>query len=365
MSYLFTSESVSEGHPDKVADAISDAVLDLMMREGNTAYRCACETLVTTNQVILAGEYKGIYNHLEVENAVRRVIRDIGYEQDGFHWETVDIKNYMHGQSADIALGTDTFGAGDQGLMFGYATNKTPNYMPPTIYWSHKIVERLTAVRKNGAVWLGPDAKSQVTIEFNHDYTVNHIAKIVCSTQHSADMDIEDVREQVKAIILTVLPAEFITAETEFLINPTGRFVIGGPDGDTGLTGRKIIVDTYGGSCPHGGGAFSGKDPTKVDRSAAYMARYLAKNIVASGRATHAIVQLAYAIGIEQPMSVYVDSDGNNSELTEWVITNVDLTPKGIINRFKLFRPIYSETTNYGHFGKPGLPWEAVDLFKD
>ena len=365
MSYLFTSESVSEGHPDKVADAISDAVLDLMMREGNRAYRCACETLVTTNQVIIAGEYKGIYNYLEVENAVRRVIRDIGYEQDGFHWETVDIKNLMHGQSADIALGTDTFGAGDQGLMFGYATNKTPNYMPPTIYWSHKIVERLTAVRKSGATWLGPDAKSQVTIEFNDDYTINHIAKIVCSTQHSADMDIDTVREQVKAIILTILPAELITAKTEFLINPTGRFVIGGPDGDTGLTGRKIIVDTYGGSCPHGGGAFSGKDPTKVDRSAAYMARYLAKNIVASGRATHAIVQLAYAIGVEQPMSVYVDSDGNNSELTAWITTNVDLTPKGIINKFDLFRPIYSSTTNYGHFGKDGLPWEELDLFKD
>ena len=365
MSYLFTSESVSEGHPDKVADAISDAVLDLMMREGNTAYRCACETLVTTNQVVIAGEYKGIYNHLEVENAVRRVIRDIGYEQDGFHWATVDIKNYMHGQSADIALGTDTFGAGDQGIMFGYATNKTPNYMPPTIYYSHKIVERLTAVRKSGETWLGPDAKSQVTIEFNDDYTVNHIAKIVCSTQHSADMDIEDVREQVKAIILTVLPAELITDETEFLINPTGRFVIGGPDGDTGLTGRKIIVDTYGGSCPHGGGAFSGKDPSKVDRSAAYMARYLAKNIVANGRATHAIVQLAYAIGVEQPMSVYVDSDGNNSELTSWITTNVDLTPKGIINKFDLFRPIYSSTTNYGHFGKDGLPWEELDLFED
>jgi len=237
--------------------------------------------------------------------------------------------------------------------------------MPPTIYYSHKIVERLTAVRKSGAVWLGPDAKSQVTIKFNDDYTINHIAKIVCSTQHSADMDIDTVREQVKAIILTILPAELITDETEFLINPTGRFVIGGPDGDTGLTGRKIIVDTYGGSCPHGGGAFSGKDPTKVDRSAAYMARYLAKNIVASGRAAHAIVQLAYAIGVEQPMSVYVDSDGNNSELTSWITTNVDLTPKGIINRFDLFRPIYSSTTNYGHFGKDGLPWEELDLFKE
>jgi S-adenosylmethionine synthetase len=365
MSYLFTSESVSEGHPDKVADAISDAVLDLMMREGNTAYRCACETLVTTNQVIIAGEYKGIYNHLEVENAVRRVIRDIGYEQNGFHWETVDIKNLMHGQSADIALGTDTFGAGDQGLMFGYATNATPNYMPPTIYWSHLIVRELADIRKSGATWLGSDAKSQVTMEFNDDGLVKRIAKVVCSTQHSADMDIDTVREHVKAIILTVLPGELIDANTEFLINPTGRFVIGGPDGDTGLTGRKIIVDTYGGSCPHGGGAFSGKDPTKVDRSAAYMARYLAKNIVASGRANWAIVQIAYAIGVEQPMSVYVNSDGNNQELTEWITTNVDLTPKGIINRFDLFRPIYSATTNYGHFGKDGLPWEELNLFKD
>jgi S-adenosylmethionine synthetase len=365
MSYLFTSESVSEGHPDKVADAISDAVLDLMMREQNPAYRCACETLVTTNQVVLAGEYKGIYNHLEVENAVRRVIRDIGYEQPGFHWETVDIKNYMHGQSADIALGTDTFGAGDQGLMFGYATNKTPNYMPATIYYSHLIVKKLAEIRKDGATWLGPDAKSQVTIKFNDDHTIAHIAKIVCSTQHSADMDIDTVREQVKAIILTVLPTELITDQTEFLINPTGRFVIGGPDGDTGLTGRKIIVDTYGGSCPHGGGAFSGKDPTKVDRSAAYMARYLAKNIVASGKASYATVQLAYAIGVEQPMSVYVDSDGNNFELTTWITNNVDLTPKGIINRFDLFRPIYSSTTNYGHFGKDNLPWEELNLFKD
>ena len=365
MSYLFTSESVSEGHPDKVADAISDAVLDLMMREGNTAYRCACETLVTTNQVILAGEYKGIYNHLEVENAVRRVIRDIGYEQEGFHWETVDIKNYMHGQSADIALGTDTFGAGDQGLMFGYATNKTPNYMPPTIYYSHKIVEALTKLRKEGATWLGPDAKSQVTLKFNDDHSLSHASKIVCSTQHSEDTDIATVRANVENIIRTILPVELITSETEFLINPTGRFVIGGPDGDTGLTGRKIIVDTYGGSCPHGGGAFSGKDPTKVDRSAAYMARYLAKNIVASGKASYATVQLAYAIGVEQPMSVYVDSDGNNFELTTWITTNVDLTPRGIINRFDLFRPIYSSTTNYGHFGKPGLPWEELDLFKE
>jgi S-adenosylmethionine synthetase len=366
MSYLFTSESVSEGHPDKVADAISDAVLDLMMREQNPAYRCACETLVTTNQVVLAGEYKGIYNHLEVENAVRRVVRDIGYEQDGFHWQTVKIHNYMHGQSADIALGTDTFGAGDQGLMFGYAINETPDLMPSAIYYSHKIVERLTAVRKSGVVWLGPDAKSQVTMEYNDDGSVARIDKIVCSTQHSADMDISEVRVAVETYIREVLPKELIDASTEFLINPTGRFVIGGPDGDTGLTGRKIIVDTYGGYSPHGGGAFSGKDPTKVDRSAAYMARYLAKNIVASGRATKATVQLSYAIGVKQPTSLFIKTDrGVDLDTTNWIQENVDLTPAGIINRFELFRPIYSETTNYGHFGKSNLPWETIDLFKD
>ena len=367
MSYLFTSESVSEGHPDKVADAISDAILDLAMRGEDPSVRCACETLVTTNRVILAGEYKNVILHSEeVESTVRRTIKEIGYEQTGFDWRTVEITNLLHGQSADIALGTDTFGAGDQGLMFGYATNATPNYMPPAIYWSHKIVEELAHRRKNlGATWLGPDAKSQITMEYNDDGTVKCIAKIVCSTQHTEEFTIHEVRAAVHTIITDVIPAKLFKADTEILINPTGRFVIGGPDGDTGLTGRKIIVDTYGGSCPHGGGAFSGKDPTKVDRSAAYMSRYLAKNIVASGKASHATVQLAYAIGVEQPMSVYVDSDGNNFELTSWITTNVDLTPRGIINRFKLFRPIYSSTTNYGHFGKDGLPWEELDLFKD
>lgn len=368
MSYLFTSESVSEGHPDKVADAISDAVLDLMMREQNPAYRCACETLVTTNQVVLAGEYKGIYNHQEVENAVRRVIRDIGYEQDGFHWQTADIKNYMHGQSADIALGTDTFGAGDQGLMFGYAIKETPDLMPSAIYYSHQIVKELTLRRKNGATWLGPDAKSQVTMEYNDDGTVKRIAKIVCSTQHSDVMDISEVRLAVEAYIRDKLPEELIDGDTEFLINPTGRFVIGGPDGDTGLTGRKIIVDTYGGYSPHGGGAFSGKDPTKVDRSAAYMARYLAKNIVAHNDVHKATVQLSYAIGIKEPTSLFVKTDKGidfDNTITSWIRENVDLTPAGIINRFELFRPIYSETTNYGHFGKSNLPWELLDLFKD
>ena len=364
MTYLFTSESVSEGHPDKVADAVSDAVLDLVMRDQNPALRCACETLVTTNRVVVAGEYKGILHAEEVESAVRRVIKEIGYEQPGFDWRTVEITNLLHGQSADIALGTDTFGAGDQGLMFGYACTETDNYMPSAIYWSHRIVEALTSMRKNLSVaWLGPDAKSQVTFEYDANNKPVRITKVVCSTQHSDSVDIDTVRSTIELMIRSLLPEKYIDANTEFYINPTGRFVIGGPDGDTGLTGRKIIVDTYGGYAPHGGGAFSGKDPTKVDRSAAYMMRYLAKNIVASGQATWATVQISYAIGIEKPMSFYVESDGDSAALTTWIQDNVDLTPRGIINRFDLFRPIYSSTTNYGHFGKADLPWETVDLF--
>jgi len=363
MTYLFTSESVSEGHPDKVADAISDAVLDLVMSKEDPSLRCACETLVTTNRVVLAGEYKGILHNQEVDSAVRKVIKDIGYEQDGFHWNNVEITNLLHGQSADIALGTDTFGAGDQGLMFGYATKETANYMPSAIYWSHRIVEELTKVRKQGSTVLGPDAKSQVTFEYNNDSKPVRIAKVVCSTQHSEDADIKFVREFVERIIREVLPAHYVDGNTEFHINPTGRFVVGGPDGDCGLTGRKIIVDTYGGSSPHGGGAFSGKDPTKVDRSAAYLTRWIAKNIVASGRADWATVQISYAIGMKDPMSFYIESDGDSRALTKTVQDTVDMTPKGIIDRFQLFRPIYSSTTNYGHFGKDYLPWEKIDLF--
>jgi S-adenosylmethionine synthetase len=366
MSYLFTSESVSEGHPDKVADAISDAILDLIMTKEDTALRCACETLVTTNRVVVAGEYKGILHDEEVSSAIRKVIKNIGYEQAGFDWRTVEITNLLHGQSADIALGTDNFGAGDQGLMFGYACNETENYMPSAIYWSHRIVEQLTELRKAGHISiLGPDAKSQVTFEYTDDGAPKRIAKVVCSTQHLEDASIELVRESVEKTIRDLLPKEFVDDATEFYINPTGRFVIGGPDGDTGLTGRKIIVDTYGGYSPHGGGAFSGKDPTKVDRSAAYMMRYLAKNIVASGQADWATVQISYAIGLAQPMSFYVETaDTMQSRLlTKWIEHNVDLTPKGIIERFNLFRPIYSSTTNYGHFGKDFLPWERVDLF--
>jgi S-adenosylmethionine synthetase len=367
MSYLFTSESVSEGHPDKVADAISDAVLDLVMTKQDPALRCACETLVTTNRVVVAGEYKGTIDSAEVDTAVRNVIRDIGYEQAGFDWRTVEITNLLHGQSADIALGTDTFGAGDQGLMFGYACTETDTHMPSAIYWSHQIVQELTRVRKmNGHVdWLGPDAKSQVTFEYNDNNQPVRIAKVVCSTQHSEHVTIEAVRAAVEEISRAVLPKELVDDRTEFHINPTGRFVIGGPDGDTGLTGRKIIVDTYGGYSPHGGGAFSGKDPTKVDRSAAYMMRYIAKNIVASGRADWATCQISYAIGMAQPMSFYIETSdaAQGRELTAWIQDNVDLTPRGIIERFNLFRPIYSSTTNYGHFGKDYLPWETVDLF--
>lgn len=363
MSYLFTSESVSEGHPDKVADAISDAVLDLFMAQQDPTLRCACETMVTTNRVIVAGEYKGHLDSLDLDYVVRKVIKNIGYEQEGFNWNSLQISNLMHGQSADIALGTDNLGAGDQGLMFGYACKETENYMPAAIYWSHKIVENLSLLRRSGANWLGPDAKSQVTLEYNDDSTVKRVAKVVCSTQHSSDAEIGAVREHVEDFIRKILPKDLVDKNTEFLINPTGRFVIGGPDGDTGLTGRKIIVDTYGGYAPHGGGAFSGKDPTKVDRSAAYMARYLAKNLVASDKCNWASVQLSYAIGVEQPMSVYVESDSDSRELSKWIVDNVDLTPKGIIAKFDLFRPIYSSTTNYGHFGKDYLPWEAVDLF--
>jgi len=366
MSYLFTSESVSEGHPDKVADAISDAILDLVMAKQDPSLRCACETLVTTNRVVVAGEYKGVLHSQEVETAVRQTIKNIGYEQEGFDWRTVEITNLLHGQSADIALGTDTFGAGDQGLMFGYACNETPDYMPSAIYWSHKIVEKLADLRKNNSVsYLGPDAKSQVTFEYNDDGTPSRIAKVVCSTQHAEGYTIDEIRQYVEGVIREILPKEYVDAGTEFFINPTGRFVIGGPDGDTGLTGRKIIVDTYGGYSPHGGGAFSGKDPTKVDRSAAYMMRYIAKNIVASGQAPWATCQISYAIGLAQPMSFYVECEDKElaRSLTATIPTMVDLTPRGIINHFDLFRPIYSSTTNYGHFGKADLPWEKLDLF--
>ena len=366
MTYLFTSEAVAEGHPDKVADSISDAILDLLMAQQNNKLRGAFETLVTTDTVVLAGEYKGVLSAEEIDNEVRCTIKRIGYEQPGFNWKTVNITNLLHKQSADIALGTDNFGAGDQGLMFGYACSDTDNYMPAAYYWSQRIVRTLSDARRGlfGHI-LGPDAKSQVTMEYDEDHRPVRIARVVCSTQHAESVDIDTVRQTVRNLIQNVLPADLVDSNTEYYINPTGRFVVGGPDGDTGLTGRKIIVDTYGGYAPHGGGAFSGKDPTKVDRSAAYMMRYIAKNIVASGRAPWATCQVSYAIGMKQPMSFYIDAGDQalSRELTKEIQAQVDLSPGAIIERFDLFRPIYSQTTNYGHFGKQGLPWEAVDLF--
>ena len=361
MEYEFTSESVSIGHPDKVADLISDAVATFLLSK-NISHRAAIETLVTTNIVTIAGEYKSNnFDKDEIEKIIRNVVAEIGYEQEGFHHEHLNIYNELHGQSPDIALGTDNFGAGDQGLMFGYACLETDNYMPMAIYLCHKILKRVQNERENHA-WILPDNKSQVTLTYSDINKPENIEKIVCSTQHSDDVDIEHVRKKIEEIIRDEIIEDL--SSTEFLINPTGRFVVGGPDGDTGLTGRKIIVDTYGGYAPHGGGAFSGKDCTKVDRSGAYMARYLAKNIVSSGRASNATVQLSYAIGVVEPTSVYVYADGNvRPDLANWIKENVDLSPKGIIDKFRLFELDLTETTLYGHFGRDNLPYERLDLF--
>ncbi len=362
--YEFTSESVSSGHPDKIADRISDAVATYLL-DGKDNHRAAVETLVTTNMVTLAGEYKSNkFDKVYIEKLVRAIVRDLGYEQDGFHWEKLKVYNELHGQSPDIAMGTDNFGAGDQGIMFGYACDETPNYMPSAIYYSHEILKALQTARENGADWLGPDSKSQVTFSYDSVGKPIEIKTVVCSTQHSDELSIEEVRERVMDIILPVVKDKVNLLKTVWHINPTGRFVIGGPDGDSGLTGRKIIVDTYGGYAPHGGGAFSGKDCTKVDRSAAYMARYLAKNVVASGKAENCTIQLSYAIGVKEPTSVYVYADGVvRQDITEDIISKVDLTPKGIIDKFNLFSLDLTRTTNYGHFGKEDLPWEQKDLW--
>ena len=364
MSYQFTSESVSEGHPDKISDLISDSIANAIIN-GNINHRAAVETLVTTNSVVVAGEYKRDtpIDDDTIDAIVRQVVKNIGYEQEGFHWANLTVVNKLHGQSADIALGTDDFGAGDQGLMFGYACNETPDLMPSAIYYSHKILKRLAVERRNGEEWIGPDSKSQVTMQYDGIGKPVGISTIVCSTQHSDDVSTQMVRDRVEQIITEEL-SDVDLKNTEFLINPTGRFVIGGPDGDTGLTGRKIIVDTHGGYAPHGGGAFSGKDCTKVDRSAAYMARYLAKNIVASGKAENCTVQLSYAIGVVEPTSVYVYADGKvREDLAKELKQHVDLTPIGIINKFDLFNMDLTKTTNYGHFGKSDLPWEQLDLY--
>jgi S-adenosylmethionine synthetase len=392
-NYLFTSESVSEGHPDKVADQISDAIVDLFLSKDPEA-RIACETLTTTQLVVLAGEIrcKGVYENGEwaagaqdeIEAAVRETVKRIGYEQDGFHWKTFTFHNNLHGQSAHIAQGVDASGnkdegAGDQGIMFGFACDETPDLMPATLYYSHKILERMAADRHSGAApFLEPDAKSQVTLRFENGKPAAATA-IVVSTQHGKGYD-EGAKEAelhayVKQVVADLLPAELLSDETVYHINPTGSFEIGGPDGDAGLTGRKIIVDTYGGAAPHGGGAFSGKDPTKVDRSAAYITRYLAKNIVAAGLATRCTIQLAYAIGVSKPLSLYVDTHGTAAEgLTdagiEEAIKSIEalggLTPRGIRTHLGLNKPIYAKTAAYGHFGrKPEgdlFPWEKTDL---
>jgi S-adenosylmethionine synthetase len=393
-NYLFTSESVSEGHPDKVSDQISDSIVDLFLAKDPEA-RIACETLTTTQLVVLAGEIrcKGVYEDghwvegakEEIEATVRETVKRIGYEQTGFHWQTFRFENYLHGQSAHIAQGVDASGnkdegAGDQGIMFGFACDETPDLMPATLYYSHKILERMAADRHSGAApFLEPDAKSQVTLRFENGEPVAATA-IVVSTQHAEGYDAgekeAELHAYVKKVIADVLPARLLSNGTEYHINPTGSFEIGGPDGDAGLTGRKIIVDTYGGMGRHGGGAFSGKDPTKVDRSAAYITRYLAKNVVAAGLAKRCTIQIAYAIGVSKPLSLYVDTHGTGTvgdEQIEAAIQGLDklggLTPRAIREYLRLNKPIYRKTAAYGHFGRPPegdyFPWERTDLVAD
>ena len=381
-NYIFTSESVSEGHPDKLCDRISDAVLDAFLTEEPEA-RVAAETFATTNRIVIGGEVglsdkAKLSHHMgQIEQIARDCIKDIGYEQDKFHWKTVEVTNLLHEQSAHIAQGVDAGadkdeGAGDQGIMFGYATTETPELMPAPIQYSHAILRRLAEVRKDGsAPDLGPDAKSQLSLRYENGKPVE-IMSIVLSTQHrSEDQDSAYIRGIVEPYIREVVPAEWLTANTEWWVNPTGTFVIGGPDGDAGLTGRKIIVDTYGGAAPHGGGAFSGKDPTKVDRSAAYAARYLAKNIVAAGMAERCSLQLSYAIGVSKPLSIYVDTYGTGQLAEEAieraVAQSMDPTPRGIRGHLGLNKPIYQRTAAYGHFGLApeadgGFSWEKTDL---
>ena len=362
--YIFTSESVSAGHPDKVADQISDALVDAGLKAGDETTRVAVETLVTTNYVTLAGEVKNFnVSDEEVEQIVRDTVKKIGYEQEGFHWEklTVDnktINNKLHSQSADIGLGTDDFGAGDQGIMFGYACNDNEAYMPAPIYYSHELLKELDAMRTDGYDYLLPDAKSQVSVEYEGG-KVKRVDQVVISHQHTDGFQ-HSVKMPMKSAVDKVL-GDLIDKETVFHFNPTGNFVIGGPDGDTGLTGRKIIVDTYGGFAPHGGGAFSGKDPTKVDRSAAYMARWLAKNVVADDMADWCQIQLSYAIGVKEPTSIYVDSNGHNRSIQKFIRDNIDLTPYGIIKRFDMYGFFaYSNNCTYGHFGNKDVPWEQI-----
>ena len=376
-NYVFTSESVSEGHPDKVCDRVSDAIVDLYLSHDPVA-RVAVETLATTNLIVLSGETRSSVpvEADQLESAARHAVRDIGYEQAGFHWKNADVQVHVHEQSADIAVGVDAAGnkdegAGDQGIMFGYACRETEQLMPAPIFYAHAILKSMAEARHSGAApGLLPDAKSQVTVIYKNGKPVGTQA-VVVSTQHDEKLSQEDVREVVRPHVVNCLPAGWMCDEEHFYVNPTGRFVIGGPDGDTGLTGRKIIVDTYGGAAPHGGGAFSGKDPTKVDRSAAYASRYLAKNVVAAGLADKCTIQLSYAIGVARPLSVYVDLAGtgqvDEDKLGRVLNEVMNLSPRGIREHLGLNRPIYARTAAYGHFGRPtdpdgGFSWERTDL---
>jgi S-adenosylmethionine synthetase len=376
--YIFTSESVSEGHPDKVCDIISDSVLDLYLSKFPES-RVACETLVTTNTVVIAGEVRGPeIKSDEIEKLIRSRVKDIGYEQEGFHWKNLKFTNYLHSQSQDIAAGVDSSGnkdegAGDQGIMFGYACTETKDLMPAPISYSHKVLQLMSEARKSGKEkFLKPDSKSQFSVIYEKGKPKG-ISSIVVSTQHDESVDQKKVKEIVRPYVLSVIPKGWMCDEKHFYVNPTGRFVIGGPDGDTGLTGRKIIVDTYGGAAPHGGGAFSGKDPTKVDRSAAYVARYLAKNIVAAGVSEKCLIQLSYAIGVSQPLSIYIDlfdgEDNKSKKIEEIISKNFNLSPRGIRELLKLNKPIYQKTAAYGHFGREpedngSFSWEKTDLIK-
>ena len=388
-NYLFTSESVSEGHPDKVSDRISDAVLDEFIRRDPLNCRLGCETFTTTNRIIVGGEGRcgddgrgpmfdanGDADAALIEKIARDCVKDIGYEQEGFHWESAKVQVYLHGQSADIAVGVDSAGnkdegAGDQGIMFGFACTETDELMPAPIHFSHQILKKMADARHAGKTpGLLPDSKSQVTLQYENGKPVR-ATSVVVSTQHTENLTTDEVREMVRPFVESVLPEGWMCDDAELYVNPTGRFVIGGPDGDVGLTGRKIIVDTYGGAAPHGGGAFSGKDPTKVDRSAAYGARYLAKNVVAAGLADKCVIQLAYAIGVSKPLSVYVDTQGTGRVAEEQISAKlqemVNLSPRGIREHLELNKPIYARTSAYGHFGrKPdadgGFSWEKTDL---
>jgi S-adenosylmethionine synthetase len=368
-NYLFTSESVSEGHPDKICDQVSDAVLDAML-EGDPNSRVACECYATTGMILIGGEIT-TSTYVDLQSVVRNVIREIGYTEPRlrFDADSVAVINTINHQSPDIAMGVNTGGAGDQGMMFGYAINETPELMPAAISYAHSLVYKMAQVRKSTDLmpYLRPDSKSQVTLEYDENNKIVRVDTVVISTQHSPEVEQNQIKEDViEHIIKPIIPKYLLDNNTKFYVNPTGSFVIGGPHGDAGLTGRKIIVDTYGGKAPHGGGAFSGKDPTKVDRSAAYAARHLAKNIVAAGIAEECMIQLSYAIGIAQPISVLIQTknnpNNNDFELSKFILENIDLTPKGIIDKFNLRRPIYQKTASYGHFGRIEFPWENLDL---